>query len=234
LELERWPPKGIDGLVMRSQPLRAELAIVFMAIAVVMEMRWVSGRRLRRRQADGFRGKRFEGGVVSGLGQERSRQKDGKPERRNRPGKKGLRREMTRWGYLARKRETKRPPPSPSASIVDWGCGDGWVVVGSGRVSFSRTEQRAKQAGSSRTLDGGPSARCAKVTWFQGCTVTSLNLVCARRTKPQNPKSLILGELMLSACSHARPIVVIHVPIMRLPGQSSWDRNCLLQLQSDL
>ena len=29
-ELERWPPKGIEGLVMRSQPLRAEFAIVFM------------------------------------------------------------------------------------------------------------------------------------------------------------------------------------------------------------
>jgi hypothetical protein len=32
-ELERWPPNGIDGLVIRSQPLRAELAMVFMMVA---------------------------------------------------------------------------------------------------------------------------------------------------------------------------------------------------------
>jgi hypothetical protein len=33
LELDRWPPKGIEGaLVIRSQPLRAEFAMVFMIV----------------------------------------------------------------------------------------------------------------------------------------------------------------------------------------------------------
>jgi hypothetical protein len=111
LELERWPPKGIDGLVMRSQPLRAEFAMVFMI--VVGADGTVQPRVGATRRADGGRVSWdvFEGGAVN-WGESSTKKKIEKARTKEAATrKKDLRRKQR--GVYSEER-TKGPPPSPS------------------------------------------------------------------------------------------------------------------------